>query len=240
MMARWAVLFYTPIYATAVRGWAPAAAGSILIPTNLGFAIGGLLSGAIHIKHTGSWYIASLVIYALFPITLLGLTLACTASSPVWLVFLFTFANGACAGAAVNYTLHHVLHLVLPEVRFIVTSLLATFRGFAGTFGSAVGGGIFARVLGSSLKSGFQEHDIHGKKDLIRRLLGQPRAVYQLTGIERQVAIEGYTKAIQTLFFAGIGLSVLMLFVQAGTGWRGPHEQDDDESLDEDSADEHQ
>jgi MFS family permease len=38
MMARWCILFYTPMYAIAVRGWAPAVAGSILIPTNAGFA----------------------------------------------------------------------------------------------------------------------------------------------------------------------------------------------------------
>jgi hypothetical protein len=30
MMARWGILFYTPVYALAVRGWAPAVAGSIL------------------------------------------------------------------------------------------------------------------------------------------------------------------------------------------------------------------
>jgi predicted MFS family arabinose efflux permease len=222
MMARWAVLFYTPIFGTAVRGWGPAKAGSILIPTNTGFALGSLLSGGVHIRRPGSWYAACLVIFAIFPITLSALAFVCTSTSPTWIVVLCTFANGLCAGAAVNYTLHHSMHLVLPEVRFIITSLLATFRGFAGTFGSAIGGGIFVRVLGQSLEEGFKSHGIEGKKELIRRLLGSPRVVQGLTGVEKDIAVAAYTKAVQTLFFAGVGLSIAMLVVQAGSGWTGP------------------
>jgi len=56
MAARWSVLFYTPAYAIAVRAWSPASAGAILIPTNLGFATGGILVGWLHIKRAGSFY----------------------------------------------------------------------------------------------------------------------------------------------------------------------------------------
>ena len=57
MAARWMVLFYSPAYALAVRGWSPASAGSVLIPTNLGFAIGGILAGGLHIKRAGSFWL---------------------------------------------------------------------------------------------------------------------------------------------------------------------------------------
>jgi hypothetical protein len=57
MMARWTVLFYTPVYAIAVRGWSPVSAGSVLIPTNFGFAVGGLVVGALHIKRGGSFFL---------------------------------------------------------------------------------------------------------------------------------------------------------------------------------------
>jgi predicted MFS family arabinose efflux permease len=227
MMSRWAVLFYTPMYAMAVRGWSPTSAGSILVPTNAGFALGGLISGGIHIRSFGSWWAASVAIFALFPLTLAALAFESTKDSATWLVILSTFSNGLCAGAAINYTLHHLLFLVVPDVRFIATSLLATFRGFAGTFGSAIGGGIFVRVLQRSLRAGFQEHGVKGQKELIRRLLGSPRAVQALVGVERDVAIAAYTKAIQTLFFAAAGLSILMLFVQGGTGWTAPEGSDD-------------
>lgn len=56
MAARWSVLFYTPVYAIAVRGWKPAEAGLILLPTNAGFALGGLLAGLFHIRRAGSFY----------------------------------------------------------------------------------------------------------------------------------------------------------------------------------------
>ena len=57
MMARSALLFYMPVYAMAVRGWSPASAGLILIPTNAGFALGGLLVGWLHIRQVKSYYV---------------------------------------------------------------------------------------------------------------------------------------------------------------------------------------
>jgi predicted MFS family arabinose efflux permease len=237
MMSRWAVLFYTPIFATAVRGWAPAKAGSILIPTNGGFAVGGLLSGAMHIRRSGSWYKASLVVFAIFPVTLFFLALSCTATEPAWRIWIWTFLNGLCAGSALNYTLHHALYLVEPDVRFIVASLLATFRGFAGTFGSSIGGGVFVRVLRTALIRGFTENDIPVDDQLVRRLLGSPRAVQDLKGVTRAIAVDAYTKGIQTLFLTGVVLSVAMFFVQAGTGWRGPEDRVNDADSEDEVTD---
>lgn len=142
------------------------------------------------------------------------------------------FLNGLCTGAALNYTLAHILHLSLPETHFIVTALLATFRGFAGSFGSAIGGGIFARLLQSSLQQGFKEKGLHGKKELIRELLGSPALVSSLKGGDKEVAIAGYVMALQGLFVAGSGLALLMVIVQAGTGWQVPVEEKVDETLD--------
>lgn len=58
MMGRWAVLFFTPVYTIAVRGWGAASAGLILLPTNFGFGLGGLLVGWAHIRKTGSYYLS--------------------------------------------------------------------------------------------------------------------------------------------------------------------------------------
>ncbi|KAK5018212.1 hypothetical protein LTR39_001111 [Cryomyces antarcticus] len=222
MAARWMVLFYTPVYAIAVRGWSPATAGSILIPTNSGFAIGGLVVGWLHIRRAGSFYIPCLVTFALFPLTLLVLALTSTPSSSATLYILSTFANGLCVGASLNYTLAHILHLTLPQTHFIVTSLIATFRGFAGSFGSAVGGGIFARLLRSTLEEGFKNRRMTGEEELIRKLMGSPATVTGLQGAEKDVAVEGYVVALRGLFLAGAGLAALMILVQAGTGWRAP------------------
>lgn len=265
MAARWTVLFYAPIYALAVWGLAPAAAGSVLVPTNLGFGLGGLAVGWLHVRRAGSFWAACLASVALFAGSLLVLGVV---SSPgvfpppppphvegegrvgmgdaegeyAWpthmtVLYVFVlFANGLCTGAALNYTLAHVLHLTPPHTHYMATSLIGTFRGFAGSFGSAIGGGIFARTLRASLEEGFKAVDGDGNGEeeeeeerrhaLIRRLLGSPALVHggDLTSKERQVAVEGYANATSVLFLSAVALSVVVLFVQAGTGWKKPVE----------------
>lgn len=235
MMSRWTVLFYTPVYAIAIKGWAPAAAGSILIPTNAGFATGGLLAGFIHIRRSGSFYTATVTAFALFPITLLVLSILSNPQTHPLPYVLTTFANGLVTGAAINYTLAHLLHLTIPSTHFIATALLATFRGFAGSFGSAVGGGVFSRILSSSLQKGFAEKGLQGPEIewLVRRLLGSPATVSLLQGDEKEVAVASYTAALQGLFLTGALLSVGVIAIQAGTGWKAPEVDEDDEEREE-------
>lgn len=234
MMARWAVLFYTPVFALAVRNWPPAAAGSILIPTNAGFATGGILAGVFHIKREGSFYVHSVVTMALWPLTMVAIALISTPSSDMALYMVLVFLNGLITGAALNYTLVHLLHLTLPEVHPIIISLLATFRGFAGSFGSAIGGGLFGRVLYRSLVDGFADAGLKHRGDLIRRLLGSPALVSKLEGTEKTIAVGAYQDAIKALFYAATGLAIIVTLVQACTGWRSPvpkAERDPEETI---------
>ncbi|KAI8624837.1 MFS general substrate transporter [Xylariaceae sp. FL1651] len=229
MAARWTVLFYTPMTALAVFGFSPAASGSILIPTNLGFGLGGLLVGAFHIRRSGSFWIPGIICFALFGITLLALSVSSTENTPFALYVAIVFLNGLFTGGALNYTLAHLLHLTLPETHYVATSLLGTFRGFAGSFGSAIGGGIFARTLRDSLERGLKAvdgDDRLGKdrEELIRKLIGSPALVYNggLTDAEQMVAVQGYSSALRVLFQAAVVLTVIVLVLQAATGWKGP------------------
>jgi len=222
MMARWSILFYTPMYALSVRNWAPAVAGSILIPTNAGFATGGLLAGVFHIKRTGSFYLHSVVSMALFPLTMAVLAFISTPHSPWSGYVIIVFLNGCITGAAMNYALVHLLHLTHADVHPIVISLLATFRGFAGSFGSAIGGGLFGRVLHRSLKDGFADAGLKNRGDLIRKLLGSPALVGKLEGTERTVAVGAYEDAFKALFLSAVALSAATAILQACTGWKEP------------------
>ena len=165
---------------------------------------------------------ASITTYILFPITLLFLAHFSTPSSPAWLYITFVFLNGFVTGAGINYTLAHLLHLTPISTHFIVTSLVATFRGLAGAFGSAAGGGVFSRLLRSSLKKGFEATGGLGevRQELVRKLLGSPAMVWELDGVEKLVALGGYLDAIRGILIAAIMLAVIMVVVQAGTGWR--------------------
>jgi predicted MFS family arabinose efflux permease len=247
MMSRWAVLFYTPVLATTLLAWSPAPAGALLIPTNIGFGLGGLAAGALHIRRAGGWYTACLVVTALFAASLALLAFATGPppaftkahgyaslagaedeqwpAQPAGAAFLVALvANGAAAGAALNYALHHALHLCPARARFVAAALLAAFRGFAGTFGSALGGALFARRLRAGLAAGFARRGLTPADGLVRRLVGSPRAVRALAGAERAAAVEAYAGALRGLFAAAAGLAVLVFFVQAGTGWTAPEE----------------
>jgi len=144
-----------------------------------------------------------------------------TEATPAPLYLASVFINGLSTGAALNYTLAHLLHLTPPSTHFISTSLLITFRGFAASFGSAIGGGLFVRILKKGLEEGFKKNGgLKGRKELIRRLLGSPALVKSLEGTERWVAVKAYTGAIRGLFVAGAVLALGMVVMQAGTGWK--------------------
>jgi MFS family permease len=225
MMSRWAVLFYTPTYALAARDWAPALAGTILIPTNAGFALGGILAGWLHIRRRGSYYTPTLICYVVFPATLLALALLVTRDASIAAIIAVLIVSGIATGAALNYSLAHLLHVIPPETAYIATALLTTFRSFAGSFGSAIGGGFFMRSLDSALRRGFAEHGDGEQDKLIKRLLGSPALVGSLKGTTREVAIAGYEEALKTLFLAAAGLSAVMIFVQAYVGRTGHAER---------------
>jgi len=98
------------------------------------------------------------------------------------------------------------------------------FRGFAGSFGSAIGGGIFSRVLRKRLVNGFAEAGLSGREELVARLLGSPRLVKDLSGVEQVVARQGYADAVAMLFVAGSGLALAVTLLQAATGWNAATE----------------
>ncbi|RHZ49831.1 putative MFS multidrug transporter [Aspergillus thermomutatus] len=213
MMARWSVLFFTPVYAMAVRQWSPASAGLILVPTNAGFGLGGL---------------STLIVFLLFALTNFILAILSTPSSPTIAYVVSTFFNGLFIGASMNYALSHMLHLTNPSVHYIVTSLLGMFRGSAGSFGSAIGGGFFQRELKRALEKGFDEHGLSAKDDLVRKLLGSPALVRNLSGLEKKVAIQSYEHAVKLLILGGCVLALIAAIIQACTGWTAPHEVEKD------------
>jgi hypothetical protein len=164
------------------------------------------------------------------------------ATSPIIYV-LMIFCNGFCTGAALNYTLAHLLHLASPENHFIATSLLATFRGFAASFGTAIGGGIFGRTLKEALTKGFQSLDggeglRKGRDELITKLMGSPALVFggNLTGDETRVAVAGYETALRVLYQSATACCILVILVQAGTGWTAPVSKEEEENIREEIA----
>ncbi|WAO89384.1 MFS domain-containing protein [Fusarium falciforme] len=246
MSARWSVLFYAPIFMLAVRGAAPAAAGSILIPTNIGFGLGGVLVGWLHVRRSGAFWLPSMASLALFSLSLCALSLAGTAELPVVVFILVVFVNGMATGGVLNYTLAHTLHLSHDDTQYIATSLIATFRGFGGSFGTAIGGGIFYRLLRSDLVSGFLQLDggdelSHDQQRLVSNLLSSPGLVHggDLSIAEREIAIQGYAGASRGVWQAAAVLGLVVVAIQAATGWTSPSEEEETSARGMDSENEH-
>lgn len=63
----------------------------------------------------------------------------------------------------------------------------------------------------------------------MRRLLGSPALVQDLSSKEREIAVGGYMAGLKALFLAGMGVAVVMVFVQSGTGWNAADDGKEDE-----------
>lgn len=243
MIARWSVLFYAPIFMLAVRGSSPAAAGSILIPTNVGFGLGGILVGWLHVRRDGAFWLPSISALAIFTVSTYVLSLISTTSLPLALFIVVVLINGLATGGGVNYTLAHILHLSHDDTRYIATSLLGTFRGSGSSFGTAVAGGIFYRLLRGNLVSGFLqldggEHLSHARQRLISSLVNTPGLVHggDLSPAEQNIATEGYAGATRGVWQAMAALGGVVVLFQALTGKNAPEDRREDEQPDEEAA----
>ncbi|KAH6604814.1 hypothetical protein Trco_006521 [Trichoderma cornu-damae] len=233
LTARWSVLFYTPIFMLAVRGAPPATAGSVLIATNIGFSLGGLAVGWVHIRRAGSYYLSQLFSIACVNGTIYALSVVSRPGTQPHVFVAAVCLNGIATGIALNYALVHLLHLSHPDTEYITTSLLATFRGFGGSFGTSLGGGVFYRLLRSGLASGFLALDGTPRLDsarqkLVDRLLGSPGLVWHgdvLGPQERQIAVDAHADAIRGVWRAAAVLGLFVVAVQAAAGWTSPREE---------------
>ncbi|ETN42461.1 uncharacterized protein HMPREF1541_01617 [Cyphellophora europaea CBS 101466] len=238
MAARWSVLFYTPIYAIAVRGWPQAQAGTLLIPTDIGFALGGIIVGYLHIRDNRSYYLPSLLAFVLFAVTEALLAQLSKPATNLVGYIAVSLSNGLCAGAILNYTLAHVLYLTPHESHVVVIPFIAMLRSLAGSFGSAISGGIFLRSLSSTLRSSFADVDLpeSRKEELVTQLIASPNLVYRLpTKSLFDIALNAYVNAYRVMFTAGAAIALGMLFVQAGTGWTAPNVKEEETESNEHS-----
>lgn len=86
------------------------------------------------------------------------------------------------------------------------------------------------RVLKARLEKGFEEHGgLEGREDLVRRLLGSPALAKSLKGVERDIAVSAYVGGLNQLFVAGFGLALVVVVIQAATGWSAPAAEGEDE-----------
>jgi hypothetical protein len=82
-------------------------------------------------------------------------------------------------------------------------------------------------VLHKSLDNGFAKAGLKNRGELTRRLLGSPALVGKLEGKDKIIAVGAYADALKALFLCAVGLSIIVVLVQAGTGWKEPVKSED-------------
>lgn len=185
--------------------------------------------GSVHIRRTDRpYWTACVVSLGIFTLSLWALSRLVTATSPLAGVVVGVVVNGFATGAAITYSLPHMLALLPPESHPLATGVLSTFRGFAGSFGTALGGGIFTRTLRNALTEGFARLEgglTEERKKLVEVLLGSPASVWDgrvvRNVMEREVAVGGYEGALRGVLGAAALVGVVIVGLQAATGWTG-------------------
>ncbi len=159
--------------------------------------------------------------YSLFGLTIAILSQVSVPGTSLAAYMTLVAVNGLTAGAVVTYTPAHLLHLTDPSVHALALGLLTTARVFAGSFASAIGGGLFSRVLKSRLEQGFEKAGLEPNPELVEKLLGSPAMVQRLLGKEKEVAVQGYVDSLEVGFLLVAALTFAMTILQACTGWKG-------------------
>ena len=192
-----------------------------------------------HGYYTNSCCRPTIIAIFCFSCSLVLISQILTPTTPAIWFLAAVFTNGFFTGAILNYAMAHLLHINPPSTHYISTALLNTFRGFAGSFGSAIGGGLFVRILKRGLEKGFEENGgLKGREGLVRRLLGSPALVQMLNGVEKKIAVDSYVASISKLFLSGAAVALFVIVLQAGTGWKNAVVEEREESVLGDSEEE--
>ena len=213
-MAQLALTFYSPIFFQ-LQHRTPKQAGLLLIPTSVGAAVGGVLTGAI-IRATGRYYILNLIIQVLFLLPL-GLATRFTLSTPaIWPIICF-FSTGLAYAGKLTVTVTALIAAVQHHRHAVVTSASYACRATGSSIGIAVCSLVFQNVLRRRLSQTFSTNASSGgqtgltpseAESLIRRLRDDMSEIRFLPRLEWvRGAEEAYLDALRGVFWTIFALA---------------------------------
>ena len=204
-MAQLALTFYAPIFFQ-IQGKSAKQAGLLLIPTSVGAAVGGILSGMI-IRASGKYYLLNIVVQVLF---LLPLALATRfdLQTPVILPIVYFFFTGLSYAGKLTITVTALIAAVQQKHQAVITSASYACRGTGSAIGIAVCSLVFQNILKQRLWEEFGTEDdavtIIGRlRDNLREIKYLPDQGW-IGGAE-----DAYMDALRGVFWAIFGLAAL-------------------------------
>jgi EmrB/QacA subfamily drug resistance transporter len=208
-MAMFGLIVFLPVYLRVVDGVSPTAAGLLMLPTMLGILVSSIASGRA-ITRVGR--------YKMFPIAgtaVMGIgvfllsTLA--ADTPRWLYSVYFFLVGAGLGLVMQVLVLAVQNAVDFRDMGVATSSSQFFRSMGGTFGTAIFGAILTNRLAHNLRENLPAGAIPpgGTKSLAK----SPEAIQALPAEIRDVVVNAFVHALDTVFLVAVPLVFVAFFM---------------------------
>ncbi|KAL8930556.1 MAG: hypothetical protein Q9208_000740 [Pyrenodesmia sp. 3 TL-2023] len=165
-MAQLALTFYAPIFFQ-IQGRSAKEAGLLLIPTSVGAALGGILSGII-IRASGRYYLLNIAVQIMFLLPL-GLATRFDLQTPVILPILYFFFTGLSYAGKLTVTVTALIAAVEQKHQAVITSASYACRGTGSAIGIAVCSLVFQNILQRRLWEEFgREKGAHSIVDRLR------------------------------------------------------------------------
>ncbi|KAL8682924.1 MAG: hypothetical protein Q9186_001087 [Xanthomendoza sp. 1 TL-2023] len=207
-MAQLALTFYAPIFFQ-VQGKSAKQAGLLLIPTSVGAAIGGIISGMI-IRASGRYYLLNIVIQILFLLPL-GLATRFDLRTPVILPIVYFFFTGLSYAGKLTITVTALIAAVQQKHQAVITSASYACRGTGSAIGIAVCSLVFQNTLKRRLWEEFGAE--RGAAMLIGRLRNNLKEIKYLPNDGWMAGAEGaYMDALTDVYWTIFGLAAVGTF----------------------------
>ncbi|KAL8689325.1 MAG: hypothetical protein Q9224_004662 [Gallowayella concinna] len=204
-MAQLALTFYAPIFFQ-VQGKSAKQAGLLLIPTSVGAAIGGIISGMI-IRASGRYYLLNIVVQILFLLPL-GLATRFDLRTPVILPIVYFFFTGLSYAGKLTITVTALIAAVQQKHQAVITSASYACRGTGSAIGIAVCSLVFQNTLKRRLWEEFGAEQ--GAAMLIGRLRNNLKEIKYLPNDGWMAGAEdAYMDALTDVYWTIFGLAAV-------------------------------
>lgn len=150
-MSMYTLLYYMPIFFTAVLRLSPTENGLRLAPNFLGISFGSVISG-LYMKRTGKYYYYNAIVGF---VGLLGaiIILSVKSTIPVLAQYFIILPNGFSYSSILTVTLLALIAGVPVKYQASTTSIQYTFRSTGSTLGVSIASAIFLYIFNDSLKT---------------------------------------------------------------------------------------
>lgn len=208
-MSMFGALIFVPQYLQIVKGMSPTMSGLMTLPMVFGMLGSSIVSGQIVTK-TGRWKV-----FPVIGLVLVALVMGWMSRLHVGTSQLMIGIELALLGIGLGLTMQTLILAVQNAVDrsdlAVATSSATYFRSLGGAVGVAAFGAILSNRLVTELTSLLAAAHVKAGAMAGNTKLGTPDAIHHLPGPIRDMVLEAFTRALDTVFLVGVPGAVVAL-----------------------------